>query len=44
LSRRQCRATFERRFNVTRMATEYVWLYQKLAGRPLDAAFRMGAA
>jgi glycosyltransferase involved in cell wall biosynthesis len=44
LSRRQCRSTFERRFSVTRMATEYVWLYQKLVGRPSDAAFRMGAA
>jgi glycosyltransferase involved in cell wall biosynthesis len=44
LSRRQCREAFERRFSVTRMATEYAWLYQKLAGRPSGTAFRMGAA
>jgi glycosyltransferase involved in cell wall biosynthesis len=30
LDRRQCRATFERRFSVCRMATDYLRLYQKL--------------
>ena len=30
LDRRQCRATFERRFNVTRMAAEYVAIYERL--------------
>jgi len=31
LDRKTCRATFERRFDVTRMAREYVALYEKLA-------------
>ena len=35
LDRRRCRATFERRFNVTRMATDYVSLYERaIAARP----------
>ena len=30
LSRQQCRRTFERRFNVTRMAADYVTVYEEL--------------
>ena len=44
LDRRQCRATFERRFNVTRMAAEYVALYERLIARRRRGAVLTGAA
>jgi glycosyltransferase involved in cell wall biosynthesis len=44
LSRRQCRAVFERRFSARRMATDYVKLYSMLTGRSSDATFHTGAA
>jgi glycosyltransferase involved in cell wall biosynthesis len=44
LSRRQCRAVFERRFSATRMATDYAKIYSMLTGRSSDATFRTGAA
>jgi glycosyltransferase involved in cell wall biosynthesis len=34
LDRRACRAAFERRFSVTRMASRYVQLYSRLKRRP----------
>jgi glycosyltransferase involved in cell wall biosynthesis len=35
ISRRRCRATFERRFSACRMASDYLALYERLrAGRP----------
>ena len=45
LSRRACRAAFERRFNVTRMATDHVEIYETmLAGRTPDLTIVPGAA
>jgi glycosyltransferase involved in cell wall biosynthesis len=38
LDRRACRATFERRFSVTRMATDYLQLYEDLIERRSGAA------
>ena len=43
LDRRQCRAVFERRFNVTRMAADYVALYETLIARKRSAVLT-GAA
>ena len=43
LDRRRCRAVFERRFNVTRMAADYVALYEKLIARKRSAVLT-GAA
>jgi len=38
LDRRVCRKVFEQRFNVTRMAAEYISVYEKLLGEvPLDS-------
>jgi len=34
IDRRRCRETFERRFSVTKMATDYVAAYETLAARP----------
>jgi glycosyltransferase involved in cell wall biosynthesis len=34
LDRSRCRGTFERRFSVTRMATDYVQVYEELVARP----------
>ena len=44
LDRRQCRASFERRFNVTRMAAEYAALYERLIARRRRGAVLTGAA
>jgi glycosyltransferase involved in cell wall biosynthesis len=44
LGRRQCRASFERRFNVTRMAAEYAVLYERLIARRRRGAVLTGAA
>jgi glycosyltransferase involved in cell wall biosynthesis len=44
LDRRQCRASFERRFNVTRMAAEYGALYERLIARRRRGAVLTGAA
>jgi glycosyltransferase involved in cell wall biosynthesis len=44
LDRRQCRAVFERRFNVTRMAADYVALYETLIARKRSGAVLTGAA
>jgi glycosyltransferase involved in cell wall biosynthesis len=35
LDRRECRTAFERRFNVRRMASQYVQLYAQVINRPL---------
>jgi glycosyltransferase involved in cell wall biosynthesis len=43
LSRAACRAAFERRFHVTRMATDYLRIYDRLAARA-GAAVITGAA
>jgi glycosyltransferase involved in cell wall biosynthesis len=42
LSRAACRAAFERRFNVTRMATDYLRIYERLAAE--RGAFMMTGA
>lgn len=44
LDRRQCRATFERRFNVTRMAADYVSLYERVIARRSAGPLLTGAA
>jgi glycosyltransferase involved in cell wall biosynthesis len=45
LSRRECRAAFERRFSITRMAADYVQLYEALvACRASDLTMVPGAA
>ena len=44
LDRRQCRAVFERRFSVTRMATDYVQLYQELMEQTSGLAAVAGGA
>jgi glycosyltransferase involved in cell wall biosynthesis len=44
LSRQQCRATFERRFNVTRMAADYVAVYERLVAERPHSALLSGAA
>ena len=45
LNRRVCRQAFERRFSVTRMAGDYVRLYEKLLSRtPSDLTIVTGAA
>jgi glycosyltransferase involved in cell wall biosynthesis len=44
LDRRQCRAVFDERFNVTRMASDYVALYEKLIARSRSGAVLTGAA
>jgi glycosyltransferase involved in cell wall biosynthesis len=44
LDRAQCRAVFERRFNVTRMAADYVALYERLIARQRSGAVLTGAA
>ncbi|HVG56806.1 MAG TPA: glycosyltransferase family 4 protein [Vicinamibacterales bacterium] len=45
LSRQACRATFERRFSATRMAEDYLDVYQaQLASRLTDATMVTGAA
>jgi glycosyltransferase involved in cell wall biosynthesis len=45
ISREQCRAVFEQRFSVARMATDYVQLYETLiARRSAGLAFVSGAA
>ena len=44
LSRHRCRAVFERRFSVTRMAADYVQLYQGLAATRPDLTLATGAA
>lgn len=38
IDRRACRATFERRFTVDRMASEYVQIYESLVARATPAA------
>ena len=44
LSRQQCRCTFERRFGVTRMAEDYVTVYEKLiAAQTVRHAFQRPA-
>jgi glycosyltransferase involved in cell wall biosynthesis len=42
--RRRCRAVFEQRFNVTRMARDYVDLYEKLIARGASARMSTGVA
>lgn len=45
LNRRRCRAVFERRFNVTRMAMDHLGIYETLlAGRTPDLTLVPGAA
>jgi glycosyltransferase involved in cell wall biosynthesis len=44
LSRQRCRAVFEQRFNVTRMALEYLRLYEELAARGAAGAVLSGVA
>ena len=44
LNRQQCRATFERRFNVTGMAAEYVAVYERLVAEWPHRALLSGAA
>lgn len=44
LNRYRCRATFERRFNVTRMAADYVQIYQQLVAQTAGAGLVSGAA
>jgi IS1 family transposase len=44
LDRRVCRAVFERRFSVTRMATDYVQLYQELMEQTSGLAAVAGGA
>jgi glycosyltransferase involved in cell wall biosynthesis len=44
LSRPRCRAVFEQRFNVTRMASEYLRLYEELAARGAAGAVLSGVA
>jgi glycosyltransferase involved in cell wall biosynthesis len=44
LSRRRCREVFERRFSVTRMAADYVRLYEGLVASRSDLAIATGAA
>jgi IS1 family transposase len=44
LDRRQCRSVFERRFSVTRMATDYVRLYQELMEQTSGLAAVAGGA
>ena len=44
LSRQQCRTTFERRFNATRMAADYVEVYERLIAARTDGALLPGAA
>ena len=44
LSRQQCRATFEQRFNVTRMAADYVAVYERLVAERPHSALLSGAA
>jgi glycosyltransferase involved in cell wall biosynthesis len=44
LSRRRCRAAFERRFSVTRMARDYVQLYKGLQATRPDLTIATGAA
>ena len=44
LNRQQCRATFERRFNVTRMAADYVAVYERLVAERPHSALLSGAA
>jgi glycosyltransferase involved in cell wall biosynthesis len=44
LDRRACRAVFERRFSVTRMATDYLQLYQELMARTSGPAAVAGGA
>jgi hypothetical protein len=38
LDRRRCRETFERRFSVDRMATDYLGLYERLAAASAAAS------
>jgi glycosyltransferase involved in cell wall biosynthesis len=44
LSRQQCRGTFERRFNVTRMAADYVAVYERLVAKRPHSALLSGVA
>ena len=45
LDRQRCRLTFERRFNVTRMATDYLDVYERLrARRPSELTMMTGVA
>jgi glycosyltransferase involved in cell wall biosynthesis len=44
LDRRECRAVFERRFNVSRMAAEYVAVYEELISRRSSGAVLTGVA
>lgn len=44
LNRRGCRAAFERRFGVTRMAEDYLRIYQRLVARASDMEMVAGAA
>lgn len=44
LDRSRCRATFERRFGVTRMASDYVQIYNELVARAADMGIVSGAA
>jgi glycosyltransferase involved in cell wall biosynthesis len=44
LDRRECRAAFERRFNVTRMATDYVKVYETLVAGRSSGAVLSGVA
>jgi len=42
LDRRQCRATFERRFTVSRMTSEYVKVYHQAIARRRPLAIAAG--
>jgi glycosyltransferase involved in cell wall biosynthesis len=44
LDRRACRATFERRFSVERMALDYEQIYARLIARSMDVGMMTGAA
>jgi glycosyltransferase involved in cell wall biosynthesis len=44
LSRRRCRALFERRFSVSRMARDYLRVYRSLASRPAAGPHPAAAA
>jgi glycosyltransferase involved in cell wall biosynthesis len=44
IDRRRCRETFEKRFSVSHMATDYVAVYERLAARPKFAPERTAGA
>jgi glycosyltransferase involved in cell wall biosynthesis len=44
LDRRQCRAVFERRFSAPRMTSDYLHVYERLAGRKRTGQIMTGAA